>query len=322
VGSFGDKLKREREMRAITLEEIADATKIGTRSLRALEEEHFDQLPGGIFNKGFVRAYAKFLGIDEEQAVADYMSAANEVGNSTTTQLAALADQVEQHRAAKEALDGSSANTGTMLVVIVGVVLLCGLGFGGYKAWKYKQQQDISSAAASRVKQGPAPVALNEQPAPAATSTDVNTPPADGTAVPSSSAPGGTPNSTNPAATASTSTPPTTTPAPAKDVTPKDATKPATSTVASTVAPEFPIVVTLKAVKPSWISVTSDGKNVYQQTLGPNDQQLTLHGKDKILLVLGNAGGVEVSFNGKNLGSLGSDGQTRKLTITPQGMQQ
>jgi cytoskeletal protein RodZ len=321
VGSFGDKLKREREMRAITLEEIAEATKIGTRSLRALEEEHFDQLPGGIFNKGFVRAYAKFLGIDEEQAVADYMSAANEVGNSTTTQLAALADQVEQHRAAKEALDGSSTNTGAMLAVIVGVVLLCGLGFGGYKAWKYKQQQDMNAAAATRVKQTPSAVTLNAQPVPASTSTDVNTPATDGTSVPNSTAPAGVSNTANPAATAATSTPTTTNPAPLKDAASKDATKSAVSTAANT-APEFPIIVTLKAVKPSWVSVTSDGKTVYQQIMGPTDQQLTLHGKEKILLVLGNAAGVEVSFNGKNLGPLGSDGQTRKLTITPQGMQQ
>ncbi len=65
-------------MRGITLEEIAEATKIGTRSLRALEEEEFDKLPGGIFNKGFVRAYARYLGIDEEQAVADYITAVGE----------------------------------------------------------------------------------------------------------------------------------------------------------------------------------------------------------------------------------------------------
>jgi cytoskeleton protein RodZ len=319
VGSFGDKLKREREMRAITLEEIAEATKIGTRSLRALEEEHFDQLPGGIFNKGFVRAYAKFLGIDEEQAVADYVTASSDVGNSTTTQLAALADQVEQHRAAKEALDGSSGNTGAMLAVIVGVVLLCGLGFGGYKAWKYKQQQDMNSAAANRVKQTPSPVTLDAQPAPTAASTDVNTPTTDGTTVPSS-APAGATNPSSPVAT--TTAPPTTNPVPAKDVVAKDATKPATSNTTTTAAPEFPIVVTLKAVKPSWVSATSDGKSVYQQTMSPNDQQLTLHGKEKILLVLGNAAGIEVNFNGKNLGSLGSDGQTRRLTITPQGMQQ
>src|SRR5262245_61185298 len=77
VGSFGERMRREREMRSITVEEIAEATKIGSRSLRALEDEKLDQLPGGIFNRGFVRAYARYLGIDEEQAVADYMAAEN-----------------------------------------------------------------------------------------------------------------------------------------------------------------------------------------------------------------------------------------------------
>src|SRR3954462_5759081 len=65
-------------MRGITLEEIAEATKIGTRSLRALEEQDFDKLPGGIVHKGFVRAYSKYLGIDEDQAVSDYVTAGNE----------------------------------------------------------------------------------------------------------------------------------------------------------------------------------------------------------------------------------------------------
>ena len=75
MGSFGERMKRERELRGITLEEIAESTKIGTRNLVALEGEDFDALPGGIFNKGFVRAYCKFLGIDQEQAVTDFLSA-------------------------------------------------------------------------------------------------------------------------------------------------------------------------------------------------------------------------------------------------------
>ncbi len=66
-------------MRGVSLDDIADATKIGTRLLRALEEEHFELLPGGIFNKGFVRAYSKYLGLNEEEAVADYLEAAGEI---------------------------------------------------------------------------------------------------------------------------------------------------------------------------------------------------------------------------------------------------
>src|SRR5579871_196871 len=59
----------------MTLEEVAVSTKIGTRMLVALEEDKYERLPGGIFNKGFVRAYARQLQLDEEQAVADYVAA-------------------------------------------------------------------------------------------------------------------------------------------------------------------------------------------------------------------------------------------------------
>ena len=75
MASFGAQLKREREQRKVSLDDISVSTKIGTRFLRAIEENHFEQLPGGIFNKGFVRAYARHLGLDEEQTVADFLEA-------------------------------------------------------------------------------------------------------------------------------------------------------------------------------------------------------------------------------------------------------
>jgi cytoskeletal protein RodZ len=78
VGSFGEKLRRQRELRGLSLEAISTTTKIGTRMLRAIEDEHFDQLPGGVFNKGFVRAYARQVGLDEDEAVTDYLTALRE----------------------------------------------------------------------------------------------------------------------------------------------------------------------------------------------------------------------------------------------------
>lgn len=78
MGAFGERLRREREMRGITLDEISESTKISRRHLESLEREDFESLPGGVFNKGFVRAYARFLGLNEDQAVADYSSANNE----------------------------------------------------------------------------------------------------------------------------------------------------------------------------------------------------------------------------------------------------
>jgi hypothetical protein len=78
VGAFGEKLRKQREQRGIELDTISNTTKISTRMLRALEEEHFDQLPGGVFNKGFVRAYARQVGLDEAEAVSDYLAALRE----------------------------------------------------------------------------------------------------------------------------------------------------------------------------------------------------------------------------------------------------
>jgi cytoskeletal protein RodZ len=78
LGSFGEKLRKQREQRSITLEAISNVTKISTRMLRALEEENFNQLPGGVFNKGFVRAYARQVGLDEEEAITDYLAALRE----------------------------------------------------------------------------------------------------------------------------------------------------------------------------------------------------------------------------------------------------
>ena len=83
MASFGAQLKREREQRKISLDDISVSTKIGTRFLRAIEENQFDQLPGGIFNKGFIRAYARHLGLNEEQAVADYLEATGATATDT-----------------------------------------------------------------------------------------------------------------------------------------------------------------------------------------------------------------------------------------------
>jgi cytoskeleton protein RodZ len=69
---FGDHLKREREMRGVTLEEISAATRIGTRFLVALENEDWALLPGGVFNRGFIRSTARFLGLDEDSLIAEY----------------------------------------------------------------------------------------------------------------------------------------------------------------------------------------------------------------------------------------------------------
>lgn len=73
MASLGEELRRQRELRQISLREISDATKINIRFLEALERNDFRHLPGGQFNKGFIRAYSRHIGVDPERLVDAYM---------------------------------------------------------------------------------------------------------------------------------------------------------------------------------------------------------------------------------------------------------
>jgi cytoskeletal protein RodZ len=73
--SFGEGLRRERELRGIELRDVAEATKISVRFLQALESDRVDVLPGGLFQRAFVRQYAVYLGLDPERTVAEYLFA-------------------------------------------------------------------------------------------------------------------------------------------------------------------------------------------------------------------------------------------------------
>ncbi len=80
MSQFGEDLRKERETRGIAIEAITNVTKISGRHLLALEQEHFDALPGGVFNKGIVRGYARVVGLDEDAWVGRFMSAYQQSG--------------------------------------------------------------------------------------------------------------------------------------------------------------------------------------------------------------------------------------------------
>lgn len=82
MGQFGEQLRRERISRGVALETISERTKVVTRYLCALEEEHFDQLPGGILSKGIVRSYASTVGLDESAWVERFLAASRQQGSS------------------------------------------------------------------------------------------------------------------------------------------------------------------------------------------------------------------------------------------------
>jgi transcriptional regulator with XRE-family HTH domain len=71
-GKFGEHLKRERELREVSLDELSKATRISNRFLQALENEDWEKLPGGVFGHGFVRSIARYLGLGEEALLGEY----------------------------------------------------------------------------------------------------------------------------------------------------------------------------------------------------------------------------------------------------------
>lgn len=72
MANFGDSFRKARESRGLSVAQIADETRISARFLEAIESEHFQLLPGGIFNRGFIRTYAARVGLDADAAIKEY----------------------------------------------------------------------------------------------------------------------------------------------------------------------------------------------------------------------------------------------------------
>lgn len=77
---FGDELRKERELRGVSIGDISEVTKVSTRYLTSLEQEQFDLLPGGVLNKGIIRNYARAVGLDEKIWTERFMETYRESG--------------------------------------------------------------------------------------------------------------------------------------------------------------------------------------------------------------------------------------------------
>src|SRR5207249_2391723 len=81
--SIGEKQRLARETRGIALRDISENTRISMRYLEAIETNDYRRLPGGIFNRSFIRAYAKFVGFDEQEAIEEYTRTLREQGEAS-----------------------------------------------------------------------------------------------------------------------------------------------------------------------------------------------------------------------------------------------
>jgi cytoskeletal protein RodZ len=143
MSSLGEKLRQAREARGVSISEIAEQTRISSHYLEAIESDDYRTLPGGIFNKGFVKSYAKYVGFDEQEALQDYAKIVNDqAANQPETEL-------RSHR--PEVLTDSSR--GSMLPTLIFAAVILGLmtwGILSAVAWWTDQQNKNQIANANK----------------------------------------------------------------------------------------------------------------------------------------------------------------------------
>jgi cytoskeleton protein RodZ len=239
---FGLFLKRERELRNVTLEEIAKTTRIGRRYLEDLEEGRTGNLPAPAFVKGFLASFAKYIGLDPEEVLTYY----EEV---TGREVEA---QEESEPGPLHPLMGKLA----WVVILMATV--------AFAIWVFTT----------------------------ITGKPVRTPPPVETAVPEASV---------------------TEPEPAvEDVTGGEEAVERFS--AGDITPEAGgsgVELVIRSVEKTWVYAVIDEQDVRDLFLYPGET-ITLSARRQIGLTLGNAGGVEATFNGRELEPLGLQGEVKR----------
>ena len=272
-------------MRGISLEQIVAVTKIGRRLLLALEEEQFDLLPGGIFNKSYVRAYAKCVGMNEDEAVALYQEASKEPPPDAKV-------IAHQHSFHSDRLPDRSS------FPIVPVLILLVVAAGAAGGWKIYQdhradREQRNAALARATTQAPAtPVPVEVQ------------------------------GSSTQAAVSGTTTAPTktsaaTTPAGNTSAVPPGQARTSPGTAASPAAQSFEVTISPKG--PAWVSVKADGQYAVRGIIKPPDVK-TVHATGEVVFFTGNAGAIELSFNGKRVPLEGGSNTEQVVVFNAQGV--
>jgi cytoskeletal protein RodZ len=151
MGSFGEDLKQAREAKGVALEVIANATKITTRYLQAVEQERFDQLPGGVFRRSIVRSYARAAGLDEEVWVKRYLDTSQPeetVISEEDRAWAAFAENVGRSRGRDSHASNSRARWAGVVALLLLVIGMSWFvwGYVHNKAAAAAKSQSVSSA--------------------------------------------------------------------------------------------------------------------------------------------------------------------------------
>jgi cytoskeletal protein RodZ len=139
MATLGEKLREAREAHGYTLREVADNTRISVRHLEAIEADDYRPLPGGVFNKGFIKAFARYVGVDEAEALSDYMRQVNQQGSTADDE----APITRRH----EVFVGDEPRR-PFLTVVMALIILGLLTWGVYAGLQWYQNRGNQTAAA------------------------------------------------------------------------------------------------------------------------------------------------------------------------------
>lgn len=282
---FGTFLRQAREHRGLTLQELAVTTKISARVLESLERNDPSKLPGGIFSRAFVRAYAREVGLDPDATAARFVAAfpdesgADEMPSTTS---AVEAESFEQRR---------------RIVRVAARLLGVGL-IVAFLVFIYYTRVRPGSVGPGP---GPAPAATVPSTTPA-----VVPPPAQPAAA---VVPAADPSAEQAASGASQM--PAASAAPAPVSAPADA---AADAAPGPPPPAAPLVVVLSFSEPCWLSVSVDGTRAPSRTAAAGER-LEFAVQRSLTMTVGNAGAVSVLLNGKAGRPLGAAGQVVTTTV-------
>jgi cytoskeleton protein RodZ len=131
--TIGQQLRQAREERSVPLREVADQTRISIHYLEAIEANEFNRLPGGIFNRSFLKAYARYVGVDEKEAVESYTSFMRAQGDT--------GDDVTSTPFHSKVYTDTPATRSPVLTVVLTIVILALLTAGALALLKWYQRR-------------------------------------------------------------------------------------------------------------------------------------------------------------------------------------
>ena len=320
MASLGEKLKESRLKQGLSLDEIAGKTRIQIHFLEAIEQDRLEKIPGDFFRKSFVRQYATTLGLDpdEFETTTEIQFGSFGSSNASLHERLSLPEQPDLPPLPTAGGRSSSAFRQVFLSVglLVGVIAVCAVA---YMIWEDAQSRERSGANTPEVtkttESQPAPVAqakptVSEETASEPSVSSVTPPTPSAAATPADTAPPAVPGIATPVAT----------PAPAAELTPTSAPPPTPSgaSPAPTVHGSGSREIRLSANALTWVRVRDGEKTVYVGTIDAG-QSRVIRVSETAQILTGNAGGLNVVWQGSDVGKIGPVGQVRTVTLTPAG---